>query len=119
MSKNRVINREEFKERVEMLSPEVMTEVIDIFKDGYPERKENIKNAVEANSAKKLEFEIHALKNDLSQFAANALFEATEALLTKIRRQKTTDVTPEIDAIEKTIEQQLIQELDNWTNENI
>ncbi|MGM0566139.1 MAG: Hpt domain-containing protein [Bacteroidota bacterium] len=118
MSENRVINKEEFKERVEMLSPEVMTEVIEIFKDGYPERKENIQNAMDENSARKLEFEIHALKNDLSQFAANDLFEATEALLTKVRRQNTTDIATEIDQLENTIEQQLIPELDNWNNEN-
>ena len=31
MSKNRAINNEEFKERVDMLSPEVMAEVIEIY----------------------------------------------------------------------------------------
>ena len=118
MSKSQVIKGEEFKERVEMLSAEVMKEVIAIFKEAYPERKENIKKAINEDSAKNLEFEIHALKNDLSQFAANELFENTEKLLTKVRQQKTTDIDAEIDEIENTIEQKLLPELENWNKEN-
>ncbi|MFW5975054.1 MAG: hypothetical protein ACOCQ6_02500 [Bacteroidota bacterium] len=111
---NKVINGEEFNERVKMLSTDVMKEVIAIFMDGYPERKKNIKDALKENSAEKLEFEIHALKNDLSQFAATNLFADTETLLTKVREFQTTNVTKEIDSIEKTIESQLIPELKHW-----
>lgn len=68
---------------------------------------------------KKLEFEIHALKNDLSQFAANQLFGNTEALLTKVRQQKTTNIAKEISEIENIIEQNLLPELDKWRNENL
>ncbi|MDZ7775310.1 MAG: Hpt domain-containing protein [Bacteroidales bacterium] len=113
-----IINQDEFAERVSMLSEEVMAEVIEIFKEGYPERKSNIRKALEDKSPDKLEFEIHALKNDLSQFAANALSDKTEWLLQKVRTEKTVDVIMEIDDIEKTIENKLIPELNSWYSGN-
>lgn len=113
-----IINQDEFAERVAMLSEELMAEVVELFKEGYPERKANIRRAIETESPEKLEFEIHALKNDLSQFAATTLFEKTEALLNKVREKQTVDVIMEVDDIEKTIEEKLIPELNTWHSKN-
>ncbi len=111
-----IINRKEFEERLEMLSAEVMVEVIDIFNESYPERKENIQEALSEKDQKKLEFEIHALKNDLSQFGADELFNNTQLLLEKIRESDSTDFEKDANNLIGQIDQELLPELNQWYN---
>ena len=109
-----IINKEEFEERLEMLTPEVMAEVIDIFKETYPERKQNIQKAIGQKDPKKLEFEIHALKNDLSQFGAEQLFNNTQSILEKVRESSSTEFQNDIENLTTQIDKELIPELDEW-----
>lgn len=109
-----IINKKEFEERLEMLTPEVMVEIIDIFEETYPERKQNIREAIGQKDPKKLEFEIHALKNDLSQFGAEELFNNTQSILEKVRESSTTEFQKDIENITSQIDTELIPELDEW-----
>lgn len=109
-----IINRKEFEEKLEMLSAEVMVEVIDIFNEGYPERKHNIQEALSENDPKKLEFEIHALKNDLSQFGAEELFNKTQSLLEKIMDKSSADFEKEANKLLDQIDKMLLPELKAW-----
>lgn len=111
-----IINRKEFEEKLEMLSAEVMVEVIDIFNESYPERKHNIQEALSENDPKKLEFEIHALKNDLSQFGAEEIFNKTQSLLDKIRNNNSADFEKEANKLIDQIDSALIPELKAWYN---
>lgn len=109
-----VINYDEFNERIEILTTELMIEVIDIFSETYPDRKQNISSALEKNDAKALEFEVHALKNDISQFSANKLFDKTQFLLEKIRDKQSADFRTDVYEILDKIDNELLPELESW-----
>src|ERR1700724_261887 len=59
---------------------DLLREVIELFLDDYPHTLENIRSAVAAQDATKIEHEAHSLKGSVSTFGARRAFEAALAL---------------------------------------
>jgi two-component system, sensor histidine kinase and response regulator len=59
---------------------DLLREVIELFLDDYPHTLENIRSAVAARDATKIEHEAHSLKGSVSTFGARRAFEAALAL---------------------------------------
>jgi two-component system, sensor histidine kinase and response regulator len=55
---------------------DLLREVIELFLDDFPNTLENIRSAVAAQDATKIEHEAHSLKGSVSTFGARRAFEA-------------------------------------------
>ncbi|MCF8231455.1 MAG: Hpt domain-containing protein [Bacteroidales bacterium] len=108
-----VLDKNQFNEKLEMLSEEVMAEVIQIFFDTWPERKNEIEEAMQAKNPQDLEFAAHALKNDLSQLGAPGIFSDSQDFLEKIRTGENQDKAT-FETLKNNIEKHLIPELKEW-----
>ncbi|MCF8307814.1 MAG: Hpt domain-containing protein [Bacteroidales bacterium] len=108
-----VLDKNQFNEKLEMLSEEIMAEVILIFFDSWPERKNEIEEAMKEDNSQNLEFAAHALKNDLAQLGVPGILSDSQDFLEKIR-QGETRLESTFETLKKDIENHLIPELKEW-----
>lgn len=111
-----VIDEQKFSDNIEMLGEDVMLQVIDLFLEGYPERKQELETAFRTNDLEKMEFAAHSLKNDLAHFGAQKVLKDSQDFLEHIRSKETTSLQQKFGELIKVIEQQLIPELKEWYN---
>jgi len=113
-----MVDKDEFNKKVEMLSEDIMLEVITIFLASYPERKSDIVNALKEQNFRDMEFAAHALKNELSQLGAPQILADSQNFLEMIRKGETKELDSTFDSLNNDIENLLIPELKEWYNQH-
>ncbi len=84
-----VIDRETLMERVGH-SPELLVELIQLFKELGPEMLADIKDSIERGSAEDLQRSAHTFKGSVGNFAAQDVFQAAFSLENMGRNQELT-----------------------------
>lgn len=112
-----MLDKNEFNKKVETLSKDIMLEVINIFLASYPERKNEILNALKEQNYRDMEFAAHALKNELSQLGAPQILADAQNFLEMIRKDETRELDSAFESLNNDIENLLIPELKEWYNQ--
>jgi len=74
------INKEQFLDNFQVFDKEIVLEIIDLFISEYPERMQNIWEAIQREDMDKLRFHAHSVKGVIANYCAPDLQEKAKEL---------------------------------------
>ncbi len=87
-----MIDKKQFTENFQYFDNEVVTEIINIFIDEYPERMETLRKNIDEKDFEQLKFNAHSLKGVVANFVAPEVQELARQLEMKGANKDLTDV---------------------------
>ncbi len=87
-----MIDKKQFTENFQYFDNEVVTEIINIFIDEYPERMETLRKNIDDKDFEQLKFNAHSLKGVVANFVAPEVQELARQLEMKGANKDLTDV---------------------------
>ncbi len=87
-----MIDKKQFSENFQYFDNEVVTEIINIFIDEYPERMETLRKNIDEKDFEQLKFNAHSLKGVVANFVAPEVQELARQLEMKGANKDLTDV---------------------------
>ena len=87
-----MIDKKQFSENFQYFDNEVVTEIINIFIDEYPERMETLRKNINEKDFEQLKFNAHSLKGVVANFVAPEVQELARQLEMKGANKDLTDV---------------------------
>lgn len=88
----KIIDQSHFMDTFQYFDKPIVLEIIDIFIDEYPERKNKIKKAVEDKNFEALKFDAHSIKGVIANFSAPNAYEIAKMLEMKGAEKDDSDL---------------------------
>ncbi len=89
-----MIDKKQFSENFQYFDNEIVTEIINIFIDEYPERMQTLRKNIDDKDFEQLKFNAHSLKGVVANFVAPEVQELARQLELKGANQDLNGVEP-------------------------